>query len=170
MLIKDLPEFRNRREVLTCRPDETVLAAVHRMSGLNYGSIVVTDEAEKLVGIMTERDLMRRLLDKQLDPATTPVSRIMTTHVRTALANDDVYVCLRQMSNERFRHLPIVDEKGKLVGMMSQGDFVSFTWPEMVSRLTARTGAIIGANYQIAFIVGSILLYTIALFVVLRMM
>ena len=70
---------------------------------------------------------MRRLLNKSLDPNTTPLSDIMTTEVRTGRAEDEVVDWLRQMSNERFRHLPVVDEQGRLVNFMSQGDFVSFT-------------------------------------------
>ena len=96
------------------------------MSEKNIGSVVIVDDDMQVKGIVTERDLMRRLLNKALDPNTTPLSAIMTTEVRTGRAEDDVIGWLRQMSNERFRHLPVVDEEGRLVNIMSQGRFCFF--------------------------------------------
>ena len=63
----------------------------------------------------------------------------MTTEVRTGRADDELIDWLRQLSNERFRHLPIVDEQGRLVNIMSQGDFVSFTWPDLLGLLKEKT-------------------------------
>ena len=63
----------------------------------------------------------------------------MISEVRTGRAEDDVIDWLRQMSNERFRHLPVVDEQGRLVNIMSQGDFVSFTWPDLLDLLKEKT-------------------------------
>ena len=59
----------------------------------------------------------------------------MTSKVQTANENDRVSDCLRRMSNGRFRHLPVVDDNQNLVGMMSQGDFVAYTWPELWKRV-----------------------------------
>ena len=64
----------------------------------------------------------------------------MTTDVKVANASDEVVAWLRQMSNERFRHVPVVDGDGQLVHMMSQGDFVSYTWPELLTRLKEEVG------------------------------
>ena len=71
--------------------------------------MVIVDDEMQVKGIVTERDLMRRLLNKSLDPKMTPLSSIMSTEVRTGRADDEVIDWLRQMSNERFRHLPVVD-------------------------------------------------------------
>ena len=113
--------------------------AVKTMSEKNIGSVVIVDDEMQVKGIVTERDLMRRLINKALDPNTTPLSAIMITEVRTGRAEDDVIDWLRQMSNERFRHLPVVDEQGRLVNIMSQGDFVSFTWPDLPDLLKEKT-------------------------------
>src|SRR5512141_2606197 len=102
------------------------------MAERNIGSVVVVDYDMKVQGIVTERDLVRRLLREKLDPDTTALSKIMTTNPRTAHQDDDVVECLRLMSNERFRHLPIVDESGRLKSILSQGDFVAYTWPELL--------------------------------------
>ena len=139
MKIKDRPEYMSKPTPFSLRPDDVVPTAVKTMSEKNIGSVVVVDDTMQVKGIVTERDLMRRLLNKSLDPRTTPLSAIMTSEVRTASANDEVIDWLRQMSNERFRHLPVVDDQGRLVNIMSQGDFVSFTWPDLLGLLKEKT-------------------------------
>ncbi len=135
MKIKDRPEFNRKAAVMTFAPDETVMTAVKAMSEKNYGAAVVISPERKPLGIVTERDFMRRLLNNGLDPQTTQLSAIMTSDLRLARADDDLLDWLRQMSNDRFRHLPVVDDDGSLIGIMSQGDFVSYTWPELLGRL-----------------------------------
>jgi CBS-domain-containing membrane protein len=118
------------------------------MAQRNYGAIVVTREDGKLAGILTERDLMIRVVSRGVDPESTTVSEVMTTTVKTAQETDDVAHCLKQMSDGRFRHLPVVDAEGALSGMVSQGDFVAITWPQLVSRATTNTRAMFGRSYQ----------------------
>jgi len=150
MRIQDMPEFRNRDSVLTRTKDTTVADAVKAMSDRNYGSCVVTDGQGKLVGIVIERDIMRRVVNQNLDAATTELSEVMTANTKTAKADDDVMDCMRQMSNGRFRHMPVVDGDGKLVGMTSQGDFVAYTWPELFSRVKQNAAAsLFGRSAQV---------------------
>jgi CBS domain-containing protein len=130
--IKERLEFTTKPPVATLRGEEKVTAAIESMAQRNIGSVVIVDDDMKVQGIVTERDLVRRLLKEKLDPDTTPLSNIMTTEPRTANEDDDVVECLRLMSNERFRHLPIVDESGRLISILSQGDFVAYTWPELL--------------------------------------
>jgi CBS domain-containing protein len=160
MKIKDRAEFVSKSAVMTFAPTETVLNAAQAMSEKNYGAAVVTSPDNKPIGIVTERDFMRRLINKGLDPKTTPLSAIMTTDLKLARANDDLLDWLRQMSNERFRHLPVVDDEGTLVNIMSQGDFVSYTWPELISRVReqARASFAINPSMITAAIVGIFLL------------
>ena len=75
---------------------------------------------------------MKRLLNGSKNPKTTKLKDIMTSPVKVADQNDNLVSWLRQMSNERFRHLPVVDKAGKLINIMSQGDFVSYTWPNLL--------------------------------------
>ena len=159
MLIKDRPEFRNKMSVYALAPDDLVITAVQAMSAKNYGAVVIVDPAKKPVGIVTERDFMRRLLDKALDPNTTHLRDIMTTDVKVAHEDDNLLEWLQQMSNDRFRHLPIVDENGVLISMMSQGDFVSYTWPQLIHRLGEQARATFDINPSIFAAIGGGILF-----------
>jgi CBS domain-containing protein len=162
MKISELPEFRNRSKLLTLGSDTSVLDASRAMAEKNYGSVVITDAAGKLEGIFTERDVLRRIVAKGIDPASTKLAEVMTRDVKTARIDDEVLACLRQMSNGRFRHLPLVDETGALQGMVSQGDFVAFTWPELMSRAATNTKALLfGSSSQVIILLAAILIYTI---------
>ena len=162
MKIKDRPEYRSKPVPFSLRSDDVVPTAVKTMSEKNIGSVVIVDDEMQVKGIVTERDLMRRLLNKALDPNTTPLSAIMTSEVRTGRADDEVIDWLRQMSNERFRHLPVVDEQGRLVNIMSQGDFVSFTWPDLLSLLKEKTrDTLKGGASQMPILVTGMLAYAV---------
>jgi CBS-domain-containing membrane protein len=91
----------------------------------------------------------------------------MTTEVRTARADDDVLDWLRIMSNERFRRLPIVDDDGRLKAVFTQGDFVSYTWPELMSQATQLAKATVFRNWHIVLIVGAVMVYTLVMVAVL---
>jgi CBS domain-containing protein len=171
MKIKDRPEFSRKASVLTFPPTETVQNAVLEMSERNYGAAVIVSPDNKPLGIVTERDFMRRLINKQLDAKTTPLSAIMTSDLRLARADDDLIDWLRQMSNDRFRHLPVVDDSGSLIGIMSQGDFVSYTWPELLSRIKEQARATLNINPSIIFgvlVIGFIAMVAITALLVLR--
>lgn len=163
MKIEDRLEFRNKAPVLTFAPDDFVIKAVSAMSAKNYGASVIVDPDNKPVGIVTERDFMRRLLDKGLDANTTRIEDIMTYDLKIARASDQVETWIRMMSNERFRHLPVVDAQGKLVNVMSQGDFVSYTWPQLFSGIKSRAAESFAQKYQLYLIGGSIMLYTMVM-------
>jgi CBS domain-containing protein len=161
MKIKDRPEYSSKSKPVTFSPDTPVRDAVNVMSDNNFGSVVIVDNDNRVAGIVTERDLMRRLLFKKKSADKTMLSDIMTSEVRVAQEDDSLLDWLRIMSNERFRHLPVVDEEGKLVNMMSQGDFVSYTWPELFKRVVENTKATIGIGYQIVLIIIAMLTYAL---------
>jgi len=158
MKIKDRPEFKRKSQVLTLFPEDTVLTAVKIMSEKNYGAAVIVSGDRKPIGIVTERDLMRRLLNEERDPRVTKLSEIMTTDLKLAREDDDLLDWLRQMSNDRFRHLPVVDEDGTLVSIMSQGDFVSYTWPQLLGRVAEQTKATFAINPSIFSAVGAFII------------
>lgn len=112
---------RKGRQVYTIGPDDTVLGAVGKLVDRNVGSLVVLDADHKLMGIITERDVLREcnrrfsLLDK------TRVREVMSKDVLTASAQDDIGQVLSVMTDRRVRHLPIVSG-GEVVGMISIGD------------------------------------------------
>ncbi|MEM1378705.1 MAG: CBS domain-containing protein [Pseudomonadota bacterium] len=163
MKIKDRPELKSKPAPLTTKPDELVVDAVKRMAEKNFGSIIVLKPDDTVAGILTERDIFRRVVAELRDPSTTRVSEVMTADVRTANEEDNLLDWLRIMSNERFRRLPVVDEQGRLTSVMSQGDFVSYTWPQLFQQAATLVKSTIGAGPQIFLIAGGIFVYTILL-------
>ena len=170
--IKDMPEFRDRIEVLTMPETAKLSTAVEAMVKANYGSVIVTKgpRSDKIAGIVTERDLMNKVLYNNMDYKKLKLKDVMTTRVQTANENDSVTDCLRRMSNGRFRHLPGVDDNGKLLGMMSQGDFVAYTWPEIWRRVKEHASIVVSNKYQPLLILGGMVVYTALLFLGLYVM
>ena len=108
---------------VTVEPDATVTAAVRRMNEQRIGSLLVM-EGDRLVGIFTERDVLVRVIAGPYDPDTTPVREVMTRKVMTVTRDTSVGAAMQLMTNNRWRHLPIVDD-GKVIGVVSIGDL---TW------------------------------------------
>lgn len=131
MRIKDKPNFYDKPKPLTFLPDALVSEAIEAMCTKNIGSVIVTNHDDTIAGIVTERDLLLRVLGKKINPEETKISEIMTKNIKVANENDDLIDWLQTMSNDRFRHLPIVDDEGKLINLVSQGDFVALTWPDL---------------------------------------
>lgn len=109
-------------EIQTIAQTESVLAAAGRMVEGNMGSLIVT-QGSAIAGIVTERDCLRHLADENADSKTTRVSDIMTSDIIVANPRQTVSECLSIMTEKRFRHLPVVENK-KIVGILSIGDLV----------------------------------------------
>ena len=161
MKICERPEFKNKKPPLTFTENQKVIDAVKSMSKDNYGSVIIVDNQKKVKGIVTERDLMRKLLNNSLSPKTTKLKEIMTSPVKVADKDDTLSSWLRQMSNERFRHVPVVDKSGKLIKVMSQGDFVSYTWPNLVYQVKEMAKENYFKANQVVLIIISLLIYTL---------
>ena len=161
MKISERPEFKSKKPPLTFGENDTVLVAVKAMKNDNFGSVVIVDKNQKVKGIVTERDILKKLIPNALNPKTTKLKQIMTSPVKVATKDDSLIAWLRQMSNERFRHVPVVDSNGKLINIMSQGDFVSYTWPNLMYQVKE----IAKENYfkanQVVLIILSLLIYTV---------
>jgi len=140
MKIIDMPEFKNRNSILSCSPNKTIYAAVKDMNQKKCGSILVINKG-KLCGIFTERDLLTRVISNDYDTKKTKVSEVMTSAPETAKAEDAVTECLGRMSQGRFRHMPIVDDKDKVIGMLSQRDFVTYTFRDALNRIASTAKA-----------------------------
>jgi len=158
--IRDRAEYASKPRPLTCAPDTMVGDAVRNMAAMDYGSIVVVDAERRVLGLVTERDILKRVVDEGRDPGSTAVESVMTADVRTAREDDNLYDWLRIMSNERFRRLPIVDAENRLVSVMTQGDFVSYTWPELMTQASTIARSSLSANYQILLALGGVGVYT----------
>ena len=101
---------------------DTVFSALETMAEHNIGAVLVL-EGDELSGILTERDYARKVKLQALGSNETPVGQIMTTVVYTVGPSATVAECMQLMTDERVRHLPVVDD-GNLVGIVSIGDVV----------------------------------------------
>jgi CBS domain-containing protein len=108
--------------VVTVHPQQSLREAARLLADHNIGALVALNEAGEIVGIISERDIIRAAA--RLDEALSrPVSEIMTKEVIVGLPNDDLIAVANAMTERRFRHLPIV-ERGEMVGIISMGDIV----------------------------------------------
>lgn len=108
--------------VVTIRPEQLVREVVSLFVHYNIGAVVVVDATGAVVGIISERDVVRAL-PQVPDLLTQPVSAVMTRTVIVASPQDDLVSVMRTMTEKRFRHLPILDG-GKLAGLISIGDII----------------------------------------------
>ena len=123
--------------VLAVQPSDTVLQAANLMNDLNIGGVVVL-EGDRLAGIFTERDVLRRVVAQGLDPATTPVAEVMTTPVITCPPDISLDDCAGLMTSRRVRHVPVHDGKG-LIGMVTIRDVLAYKVNEQQATLEQMT-------------------------------
>ena len=108
--------------VITIGPDQTVREVVKTLVEKRIGAVVVVDEANKPIGIVSERDIIRAAAQNEAVFGE-PVRSIMTSDVIIARPSDDTKAVSNTMTVRRFRHLPVM-ERGELVGIISIGDVV----------------------------------------------
>lgn len=104
-------------------PETTVIDAVKLMNERRVGAVAVTN-GEKLAGIFTERDLMNRVVLKGADPKTTPVKDVMTENCVSAKKDMSMGDALKVMTDHHFRHLPVIDDEEKVLGLLSIRDLL----------------------------------------------
>lgn len=112
------------RDVQTISTQETVQRAAQLMDELNVGAIPVVDDG-KLVGMITDRDITVRSVAVGQDPASTRVNDVMSTDVRTCTVDQGVEDVLAQMADVQIRRVPVVDDNGQVIGIVSLGDVVT---------------------------------------------
>ena len=166
--LKDRPEFYNKPKPVTFLKNDKVIDAISVMAKNNFGSVVVTNEKLKVIGIVTERDIVKRLILKNLSAKTTTLEKIMTENPRVANENDNIIDWLRIMSNDRFRRLPIVDSDGKIKVIFTQGDFVSYTWPDIIFQASQLAKASFMKGFSFNTLLLFMLVYGIALVAIVR--
>jgi CBS domain-containing protein len=108
--------------IYRAKPDDTVLAAVDEMCRRHVGALLVMEESEA-VGIVSERDMLTRVLLERKDPTTTKVADVMTSAIAYVDLATSPSEAMRIMTEHRCRHLPVVCD-GKVVGVVSIGDLV----------------------------------------------
>jgi CBS domain-containing protein len=108
-------------QVFTIEPEATVLAAAELMNQHRIGCLLVC-EGMRIHGILSERDILQRVVAARRDPSTTTVAEVMTVHVIFASPDMPIEQAQRIMMEKRIRHLPVVSGDGQLCGMISIGD------------------------------------------------
>jgi len=107
------------REIAAVSLDSTVADAIHKMLDHHVGAVAVVDSDYRVAGIFTERDVLRKMSLSRTDPQTTPIRQLMTTPVEMATLSTGPGEALTTMLERHFRHLPVADDNGKLLGILS---------------------------------------------------
>ncbi len=119
------------RKVDVVEPHETVQFAARRMHDRKVGALVVVNKAHEPIGIVTDRDLTVRVLAEGHDAVQTPVAEVMTRPARAVTEATPIEEVVRIMRRGAFRRLPVVDEVGKLVGLVTLDDILSLLTEEL---------------------------------------
>jgi CBS domain-containing protein len=112
------------KDPVCCLPNDSVAKAAELMQSGNIGSIPVieNEQNQKLVGIVTDRDLALKIVAEGRDAKSTNVEAVMTHKVVTCLADDDLQKALDAMAEHQLRRIPVVDSDNKIVGIIAQAD------------------------------------------------
>ena len=143
MNVNDILKAKGR-EVATVAPDATVTEAVRLLHRRGIGALVVTADANRLDGILSERDIVHALAARGAAVLDMRVSELMTRRVVTCAPNDTIAELMGEMTRRRIRHLPVVD-RGRLAGLVSIGDVVKNRLDEIESEAQSLKTYIAGA-------------------------
>jgi len=122
MKIKDVLKAKASGDIITIAPDATVRDLLRLLAQHNVGALIVSSDGSSLEGIVSERDVVRRLNDDE-GVLGAPVSQIMTADVATCEITDEVDSLMALMTDRRIRHVPVMSG-GRLTGVISIGDIV----------------------------------------------
>jgi CBS domain-containing protein len=111
------------RDVITTQPDRTLAEVADVLAAKKIGAVVVVDDQGSIIGILSERDIVRVLAEYGTAVFNDAVSVHMTTEVMTTSEDESVYEAMEKMTNERSRHLPVIRDE-RLVGLVSIGNMV----------------------------------------------
>jgi CBS domain-containing protein len=132
-------------KVATTQPDATVDTVLHRLKLEGVGALVVSKDGEKVLGIVSERDIVRGLPDHGAALLEMPVSEIMTKTVKTCPPETNIPELMSEMTRSRFRHMPVVKD-GKLCGIISIGDVVKSRLEELEAETHVLRDYIVGRS------------------------
>ncbi|HXF54379.1 MAG TPA: CBS domain-containing protein [Hyphomicrobiaceae bacterium] len=130
------------RAVATVTPDVTLEEVARQLASRNIGAMVITGVDGRVVGIVSERDIIRAIAEKGAQCLEAPVSSMMTRSVVSCQESDTLEQLMATMTAGRFRHLPVV-ENGALVGIVSIGDVVKHHIAEVEMEASALKGYIV---------------------------
>ena len=107
--------------VVTIGPDASLADVTHELAAGNFGALIVSADGREVIGIISERDIVRSLAKEGASALDRKVSDVMTTEVFSCAPSDRVNDMMAVMSNRRFRHMPVI-ENGVLCGVISMTD------------------------------------------------
>lgn len=125
------------QELVTCEPDARVSEVAKLMADRNVGAVLVLTN-DKPRGILTDRDITVRCVGKNLDVNDTTVEQVLTESPETIEDTAGFFDCIRKMREAKVRRMPVVDDEGKAVGIISFGDLLAILSKELVA-LTSTT-------------------------------
>ena len=121
-LVKHLLDAKGRH-IISIAPDASVFDAIKLMADKSIGSLLVMDDDENMLGIVTERDYARKVIVKGRSSRETRVEEIMTADVMTTTSDHRVDQCMELMTERKIRHIPVVEDD-RVIGLISIGDLV----------------------------------------------
>ena len=117
--------------VISVRPEQTIQEVINILREKRIGAVVVTDADGKMHGILSERDIVRKMAETPGQTLPQKVQDLMTKSVVTCTPSDPLVSVLRKMTEGRFRHMPVISENGELQGIVTIGDVVHFRLNEL---------------------------------------
>jgi CBS domain-containing protein len=130
--------------VVSVTPETTIADAIRTLSKKRIGAVLVLKAGRELAGILSERDIVHGLAEHGVRLLEMRVGDLMTKNVVSCGSDDTVDEIMRQMTNRRIRHLPVID-RGELAGMISIGDVVKSRLEELAAESDALKSYIAGA-------------------------
>lgn len=119
-----------KRRLVTADPGDSVASAIGRMADHEVGTVVVVFDG-KLQGIFSERDALKRVLAEGRDPETTTLSEVHTSEPYTVREDTPIRECAQLIKEHGIRHVPVVDDDHRPVGIISSRDFLQFIVDEL---------------------------------------
>ncbi len=143
---KIVPDIVKPREIISVSRDDKIIDAAAKMVDAHVAALVVFDDKENLVGIVTERDMTHRVVAKGLDTGTTTVSEIMTENPDTLTPDDFAMEALDVMQSRHVRHLPVTDGS-KVIGMVAIRDLFAAVKMSMEEDIQETEAFVFGDQY-----------------------
>jgi CBS domain-containing protein len=122
MIVKSIIEIKGR-DVVTMEPGASLDTAAKMLAERRIGAVIVLGADARVVGILSERDIVRALAERGTGAMNEPLSQVMTRKVVTCTLDETIHSIMERMTAGKFRHLPVM-EQGHLVGIISIGDVV----------------------------------------------
>lgn len=143
MLVSQILKLKAESGVMTIAPDATVAKAVEMLASRRIGAVVVSPDGKTVVGILSERDVVRELFKRGAGVMADRVDSLMTGNPVSCKRDESADQILTKMTDGRFRHLPVV-EGGEMVGLISIGDVVKARLVQLEGEKSALEGMIKG--------------------------